>query len=55
MKKQLDVSNLVDEPVMEDYQNKPVENYGMSLLKNMGFDPSKGIGKNKTNQLQTIF
>lgn len=52
---QLNLAELADVPNLDDYAHKPVENYGMSLLKGMGFDESRGIGKRKSNQLADIF
>lgn len=51
----INLAQLADEPNLEDYAHKPVQNYGMSLLRGMGFDESKGIGKRKANQLSDIF
>jgi hypothetical protein len=40
---------------MEDYQQHPIQNYGMSLLEKMGFSEERGIGRRKENQLSDIF
>ena len=42
----INMKQLADAPNLETYQSNPVENFGLSLLKNMGFDEKEGIGKN---------
>ena len=41
---------LADQPDLHVYAEKPIENYGISLLKGMGFDENKGLGKNRNQK-----
>ncbi|XP_008208600.3 G-patch domain and KOW motifs-containing protein-like isoform X1 [Nasonia vitripennis] len=36
-----------EEPTLDDYENIPIEEYGMAMLRGMGWQPGKGIGKNE--------
>lgn len=49
-KNQINYDGLAEEPHLQDYEQKPIENYGLSLLKGMGFTEARGIGKSKANQ-----
>ena len=44
-------NHLAAEPDLDTYSRKPVENFGMNLLKTMGFTLERGIGQNKKNAL----
>lgn len=35
-----------DASTIEDYENVPVNKFGLAMLRGMGWDPTKGIGKN---------
>lgn len=37
----------VEQPTLDDYENIPIEAYGMAMLRGMGWQPGKGIGKNE--------
>jgi hypothetical protein len=41
-------------PEDDVYLERPIENYGLSLLEGMGFSQDKGIGKNKKNALDQV-
>ncbi|XP_062613996.1 G-patch domain and KOW motifs-containing protein-like, partial [Saccostrea cucullata] len=45
----LDVSLRPDEPEEADYEEIPIENFGVAMLKGMGWKEGEGIGKNKKN------
>lgn len=45
---------VADDITTEAYSKMPVESFGMSLMKQMGFSEERGIGKNKQNALPQI-
>ncbi|XP_061187487.1 G-patch domain and KOW motifs-containing protein-like [Saccostrea echinata] len=45
----LDVSLRPDEPEEADYEEIPIESFGVAMLKGMGWKEGDGIGKNKKN------
>lgn len=36
-----------EEPTLNDYENIPIADYGMAMLRGMGWSKDKGIGKNE--------
>lgn len=40
----VDVALRAEEPTMEDYENVPIEEYGLAMLRGMGWNPGKPIG-----------
>ncbi|KAJ8672585.1 hypothetical protein QAD02_003844 [Eretmocerus hayati] len=36
-----------EESTLEDYENIPIDQFGMAMLRGMGWQPGKGIGKNQ--------
>lgn len=45
--KEQETADLQKEPTLEDYETVPVSSFGMAMLRGMGWDPSKGVGKNE--------
>jgi len=37
-----------------DYQQVPIEQYGMAMLRGMGFKEEEGIGKNKKSVINVL-
>lgn len=48
----LDVSIRPDQPDDTDYEKIPIESFGMAMLRGMGFDKSKGIGRTFCQSVQ---
>ncbi|RWS08036.1 G patch domain and KOW motifs-containing protein-like protein [Dinothrombium tinctorium] len=42
----LDVSLRAEEPTLADYDKVPVEEFGLAMLRGMGWKPGSGVGKN---------
>ncbi|RWS19229.1 G patch domain and KOW motifs-containing protein-like protein [Leptotrombidium deliense] len=42
----LDVSLRAEEPCVSDYEKVPVEEFGLAMLRGMGWKPGAGVGKN---------
>ncbi|KAK9467814.1 DExH-box splicing factor binding site-domain-containing protein [Lipomyces arxii] len=42
-----DVESRPDEPTLEDYEHVPVEEFGLALLRGMGWKEGEGIGRNR--------
>lgn len=36
-----------EEPTLHDYENIPISEYGLAMLRGMGWSEDKGIGKNE--------
>lgn len=36
-----------DESTLDDYENIPISEYGLAMLRGMGWSEDKGIGKNE--------
>jgi len=51
---QLDVSLRAEQSTLEDYDNIPVEKYGMAMLRGMGFKSDEGIGGFKKQVIKTV-
>ncbi|KAL4226343.1 hypothetical protein ACF0H5_014326 [Mactra antiquata] len=49
-----DVSLRPDEPEDTDYDEVPIEAFGMAMLKGMGWKPGQGIGKNNKNAVAPV-
>ncbi|XP_047112046.1 G-patch domain and KOW motifs-containing protein [Schistocerca piceifrons] len=45
--KEQETADLQKEPTLEDYESVPVSSFGMAMLRGMGWDPNKGVGKNE--------
>jgi G-patch domain len=41
------VCNVYDQATADDYDKVPIEQFGMALLRGMGWKDGDGIGKNK--------
>ncbi|XP_056001685.1 G-patch domain and KOW motifs-containing protein-like [Ostrea edulis] len=50
----LDVSLRPSEPEEADYEEVPIEHYGMAMLRGMGWKEGEGIGKNKKNVVAPV-
>ncbi|XP_077487148.1 G-patch domain and KOW motifs-containing protein-like [Amblyomma americanum] len=50
----VDVSLRAEEPTMDDYDNVPIEEYGLAMLRGMGWNPGKPIGARCTQIAKPI-
>uniref|UniRef100_A0A023FKC7 G-patch domain-containing protein n=1 Tax=Amblyomma cajennense TaxID=34607 RepID=A0A023FKC7_AMBCJ len=50
----VDVSLRAEEPTMDDYENVPIEEYGLAMLRGMGWNPGKPIGARCTQIAKPI-
>lgn len=50
----VDVTLRAEEPTMEDYDNVPIEEYGLAMLRGMGWNPGKPIGARCTEVAKPI-
>jgi len=48
----LDVSQRAEASTMEDYESVPIEQYGLAMLRGMGWKPGEGIGGYKKEVVQ---
>lgn len=48
----LDVSHRAEASTIEDYENVPIEQYGLAMLRGMGWKPGDGIGGYKKQVVQ---
>uniref|UniRef100_G3MNR2 G-patch domain-containing protein n=2 Tax=Amblyomma TaxID=6942 RepID=G3MNR2_AMBMU len=50
----VDVSLRAEEPTLDDYENVPIEEYGLAMLRGMGWNPGKPIGARCTQIAKPI-
>lgn len=50
----VDVSLRAEEPTLNDYENVPIEEYGLAMLRGMGWNPGKPIGARCTQIAKPI-
>ncbi|XP_064473645.1 G-patch domain and KOW motifs-containing protein-like [Ornithodoros turicata] len=48
----VDVTLRAEEPTMDDYENVPIEEYGLAMLRGMGWAPGKPIGARCTQVIE---
>ena len=51
MPKQILEHDLAPDLTPQSYAQKPVDNFGLSLLQSMGYTADRGIGRNQKNAL----
>lgn len=50
----LDVSRRAEQSSLEDYENVPIEEYGLAMLRGMGWKPGYGVGGYKKEVVQIL-